>query len=363
MAKQEKKETEEKDDETPELTIVTGAAEDVDAEMGDGHESVTPPRKEAKKEAEDDEEEPEEKPEARLGKEEDTDEEEEQGGREKAAHKSRRQRRKEAEVRLRTELKFLENRNDQLERQLQTVARRQDNADLNTLEDRIAQKKSLLAKADEVIAEAITAQKGTEATEAQRIRDKVRDDLKVLEGIKEQASTKGEERPKANPRVVSNIKAWHKDNDWFDFSRGDMDSKIAGAIDDSLGEEGFDPATEDYWKELNSRLAKVLPHRVKARKNGKTDDSGLENDDDDDEDEDEEQEAPQKKTPKKKAAGATGGPKFRTGGPGRELSANEVYLSRERVAALKEAGAWDDPKLRKKYLERYKQYDLEHAQD
>jgi hypothetical protein len=38
-----------------------------------------------------------------------------------------------------------------------------------------------------------------------------------------------------------------------------------------------------------------------------------------------------------------------------------VYLSRERIEALKEAGAWDDLELREKYLKRYRDYDREHG--
>lgn len=354
MAKKEvADEKDEKDDEAEELVVVTDHPDDVEAEMGDGHESVKTPPKAAKKEEPEDED----TEEARLGKSEDDDEDEEV---QKKGKKSRHQRRKEGENRLRVELKFLESRNDQLERQLQVVARRQDQSEINTIEDKIARTKQLIAKAEDVMAEATTAGKGVESVEATRIRDKLKDDLKNFEEFQAQAKEKSEapERPKPNPRVANNVKSWHKDNSWFDFNRGDMDSKIAGAIDDSVHEEGFDPATEDYWQELNARIAKALPHRAKkAVKNGKGDDEGLENDDEDEEEE------VKKAPPKKRAAGATGGPKFRTGGPGRELSANEVHLSRERIAALKEAGAWDDKQLRAKYLKRYQQYDQEHAND
>lgn len=75
----------------------------------------------------------------------------------------------------------------------------------------------------------------------------------------------------------------------------------------------------------------------------------------DDEDDDEEK-RPAKRT-------SNGGPRFRTGSPGRKLGANEVYLSEQRIAAMKEAGVWDDPVARAKQLKRYKQYDLEHAHD
>ena len=40
-----------------------------------------------------------------------------------------------------------------------------------------------------------------------------------------------------------------------------------------------------------------------------------------------------------------------------KLKKNEVYISPERKSALIDAGAWEDPVLRKKYLRRYAEYD------
>ncbi len=143
-----------------------------------------------------------------------------------------------------------------------------------------------------------------------------------------------------------------------------MDSKIAGAIDDSLMTEGFDPTEQDYFDEFNKRIAKHLPHRAlkKLKANGK--DRDAEDDDDLDEDEEQEDEGVSRRSakPKAKANGKeskqapSGGPKFRTGN-GRDLKPNEVFVSRERVEAMKELGVWDDVKLRNKYLARYRNYD------
>ena len=48
-------------------------------------------------------------------------------------------------------------------------------------------------------------------------------------------------------------------------------------------------------------------------------------------------------------------------GSGREhapaSTRREVYISPERKAALIEAGVWDDPVLRQKYVQRYAEYD------
>lgn len=51
-------------------------------------------------------------------------------------------------------------------------------------------------------------------------------------------------------------------------------------------------------------------------------------------------------------------------GSGREhaptSTRREVYISPERKQALIDAGVWDDPVLRMKYVKRYAAYDAEH---
>jgi len=44
----------------------------------------------------------------------------------------------------------------------------------------------------------------------------------------------------------------------------------------------------------------------------------------------------------------------------RQLKKNEVYISPERKDAMVEAGVWDDPELRQRYLKQYATYDAEH---
>jgi len=318
-------------------------------------------KKAAAKEQEDKDED-EDTEDKRLGASEETEAEEEAKKQERATHKSRRQKRKEAEQKLRNENRFYQLRNEKLEKQVQDLAKRQDSTEKQTLEKEIANNKALIRKAESVMAEAVTNSKGDELAEATRIRDQLRDRVKDLEEVHKEASKEPEqeERQPPNPQVVVRAQNFAKNNDWFDFGRGDYDSKIAGAIDDSLWQEGFDPATDEYWNELNKRIAKALPHRAKKKaKNGH--DREDEDVDDDDEDEDEDRRPPKKKRKDHTVRAGNGGPKFRTGGPGRDLKGNEVYLSRERIEALKEAGVWDDPVQREKHLKRYREWDRENA--
>jgi len=97
--------------------------------------------------------------------------------------------------------------------------------------------------------------------------------------------------------------------------------------------EGFDPTQKDYWDELRTRTKDALPSRSDSEGNG--------------------QQQPSNKNR---------GPSFRTGGRERPLKANEVYISPERKAAMEEAGVWDDPVLRNKYLKSYSDYDKQAAE-
>ena len=138
-------------------------------------------------------------------------------------------------------------------------------------------------------------------------------------------------RPKQNvPTPVSNdvqrnATKWLKDNKWFDPQARDTDSKIAKVIDQELAAEDWDPSDPEYWDELNSRLKARLPHRY-AQKGEK----------------------PQRR----------GGPtaSSRTANPGAK-SAGTITLSKARVDAIKDAGAWDDPAKRAKMIKAYAQFD------
>lgn len=136
-------------------------------------------------------------------------------------------------------------------------------------------------------------------------------------------------RPKQNvPNEVSadiqrNATDWLGKNKWYDPQARDTDSKIAKLIDTDLAAEGWDPADPEYWDELDNRLQQRLPHRY----NGKT-------------------------------SSRRGGPtaSSRSANPSGR-SANTITLSKERVSAIKDAGAWDDPTKRAKMIRAYAAFD------
>ena len=128
----------------------------------------------------------------------------------------------------------------------------------------------------------------------------------------------------AADEVQRNATTWAKKNSWFDPQARDTDSRIAKVIDQELAADGWDPVDPEYWEELDSRLQSRLPHRYVAKdkavkRSGPTASSRVAN---------------------------TSGAK-----PG------TITLSRERVQAIRDAGAWDDVEKRNKMIRAYASYD------
>ena len=117
------------------------------------------------------------------------------------------------------------------------------------------------------------------------------------------------------------------ENPWYDPNGRDPDSKIALTIDQAMAEEGWNPKSQDYWEELDNRLAKYLPHRysnvVETSVN------------------------PTTRRPRNVVTSS-----------GRESAAssggkNTFTLTPDQVRAMKDAGMWDDPDKRAKMIRRY----------
>lgn len=259
--------------------------------------------------------------------------------------KTRRQRQKAARDRDQRELRFLRTRNETVERQLGEMGRRLDGMESAGIDTRIAQLDNAIRSADDVYAKAIDANEGKDAAEANRIRENLKEQRDYLQQAKEQGAV-APEQVQPDPVLIERVKDWHGRNDWYDFGRRDEDSAIAGAIDDMLIRDGYDPTSVEYYEELDKRIARRLPHLAQGKGRG----NGA--DDYDDHLGGEEPAEPKSR-----------GPKFRVGGRERPLKSNEVHISRERREAMEEAGVWEDPTLRKKYLAKYAEWDREHAND
>lgn len=306
----------------------------------------------------------------------DEDEGREAGGEERAGHaqnepadddgaglsreQKRRKRKREKYDRDQRELGFLRQRNEQLEREhstrLATVENRQAQSDVIAIDGRMSQAQADIREAETLFAQAIKSGDEGAIAEALRVRDELRDGLQQLRGAKQHTQRAAQERQTAatqpavgpDPQVSQRAREWAREHSWFDPAGGDDDSAIAYAVERRLFNEGrLNPASDDYWEEVDRRLARKLPEHYGTR--GRDDDD----------------EPPERarhvngngkgKDPPRRASGPT----IKVGGRERTLRKGEVYIDEDRKAALVEAGVWDDPEQREKFLKSYQKYDRE----
>ena len=143
----------------------------------------------------------------------------------------------------------------------------------------------------------------------------------------EQAKTPKQNVPnELNLEVQQNATKWLKKNSWYDPQARDTDSRIAKVIDQELASDGWDPSDPEYWDELDSRLSSRLPHRYTSKGGEK----------------------------KARNAGPTASSRVANT---TSAKPGMITLSRERVSAIKDAGAWDDIEKRNKMIRAYAAYD------
>ena len=247
----------------------------------------------------------------------------------------RKQRRDEAIKRDKLELDFLRKRNDDLERRVLVQEQKTHKIDLNAFDSEISKAAQEAEMADRVIAKAVAAGNGEDVTQAMRYRDQALAKIQQLNFQKQQLSVKAPQPQQIDDVTLRHAQDFIKENSWYDAQGGNEDSAIVIAIDQALAREGYDPRSAEYWDELRKRAARRLPERFSS----------------DDEPPRREERAESKREPR-------GGPAV---GSGREhapaTTRKEIYISPERKQALIEAGVWDDPVLRSRYVKRYAEYD------
>lgn len=136
-------------------------------------------------------------------------------------------------------------------------------------------------------------------------------------------------KPQAlDPRLVNHAKAWMERNSWYDPNGGDINSRMALEIDRDLSKEGWNPTTPQYWEELEARVKKQLPNTQRTVHNRQA---------------------------SRSVVSGSGRESAPTGNGG------TYKLSADRVAALKDAGMWDDPKARAEAIKRFKEHDKQQA--
>lgn len=245
----------------------------------------------------------------------------------------RRQLQKQAKERSQRELALLREQNAELMRRMQAIEGNTLTQQAQSIEQQYNAALYEAQQAETIIARAVEAGNGEDVAVAMRLRDEAKERAQQLAYAKQQAEQYAQQavQPQADPRVVDYAKQWLDANPWYNPQGRDEESSITKAIDNSLAAEGWNPASEEYWHELTRRVAA----RIGGSDNATT----------------RREAAPRRKAP----------PTGNTREHAPASTKNEVVVTPERKQAMIEAGVWDDPVARNRYLKAYQAYDRENA--
>ena len=223
-------------------------------------------------------------------------------------------------------LQMLQRQNQELMQRLSVVEHKTHAGELAKIDRALEDQELRLEYAKRKIAEATRVQDGDALAQAQEMWYESRQQLEALKNFKKANTAVPKQAPAPDPRVQKMAENWIRRTDWYDPQHRDTDSKIIKQIDEELTATGWNPATQDYWDELDDRAKKYLPHRY---------DSGYN--------------APNQRSRPRNMQTSTGRESSNSASPRR----NELVLEPEQVRAMKDAGFWDDPVKRESMIKRY----------
>ena len=242
----------------------------------------------------------------------------------RAAKRAKRKARKEYHRQVQTEkdirLQNLQRQNQELLERLSVVEKKTHGSELAAIDKAIEDQQTRVEFAKRKIKEATESMDGELLASAQEMwfdARKKAEDLALAKNRMVQPDRQRTIQP-VDPRLQRQAANWMESNPWYDPNGGDEDSKIALVIDQKLADEGWDPKTPDYWEELDNRLQKRLPHRYTEYVDEK----------------------PVRRP--KSVVTSTG----REASSNRASGGNTFTLTRDQVAAMKEAGFWDNLEMR-----------------
>lgn len=226
--------------------------------------------------------------------------------------------------------------NEQMRRDIEQLKRNTKAEQVTRIDKNIEDAQVQLEYAKMKLSEATSNNDGQAMVEAQTLWQSAQDQVRQLTSLRNQADQELRysqvAQPQMDPEIQRNAARWMKRNSWYNPNTSDPDSKVAKSIDEQMSSEGWDPTEPDYWDELDSRLQRVLPHRY--------------NDSNDDD------------------SRYVRRPRNVVGSSGREASAayggsnrTQFVLSPERVKAMKDLGAWDNPERKAKMIKNFIEYD------
>jgi len=236
---------------------------------------------------------------------------------------------KQREASAKHKISALERRNEELARRLAAVENTAASYQFAQLDKALEDEATRVEYAKMKMVEA--AQSGNVAAQMEYLESltESKQRLQQLQHYKKEqiAAAKEPKQNVPNPateEVQRNATQWLKKNNWFDPQARDTDSRIAKVVDQELASEGWDPSDPEYWSELDSRLSSRLPHRYSAKSSARRTNP----------------------TASSRTSEVTARP-------------GTITLSRDRVQAIKDAGAWDNVERRNKMIRAYAKFDRE----
>lgn len=242
--------------------------------------------------------------------------------------KAKRQLVKQTNAEKELKLQMLERQNQDLLQRLSVVERKTHSADLARIDKAIEDSELRINYAKMKLSEAAEAGDGNAMAKAQELWLEARQQAEALRNLKKNAAQPRQESNIPDPRLQRLAASWMDRNPWFKPDGGDLDSKIAKQVDETLTAEGWNPNTAEYWEELDNRLQKYVSHRYNAN----TDEG-------------------QSRRSKPRGIVTSSGRESAAKAGGK----NSFTLSPEQVRAMKDAGFWDDQEKRNKMIKRYAQ--------
>lgn len=262
-------------------------------------------------------------------------------------------------------MRALEERNERLEREILELKQGFQNlqgtslqTQLSTVDARLSECLNDIDQADHLWLAARTANNPADELKAQKVRDEARNRAGSLQAERERLASELTRQqnqpppqlpvPQGDPVVVSNAARFRADKPWIQFGpqsrAANQETQVALLIERQLLAEGeWDAHEPSFWEELDKRIRVAMPRLFPKQQ------APIDDEEDDDEELDE---TPPART--RPPAPANNRPREQrrrgpaVGGSGRNSGGNRegTRLSAEVVAAIKEAGWWEDPKER-----------------
>ncbi len=218
---------------------------------------------------------------------------------------------------------------DELKALVPQFKQRVDSQDEAQLDTAINSQANVYRQAEAQLEKAITEGNGALAKEAQRVMFDANNKYNQLtalkqshkaEVFKDNTPAKEAAKPQVGEAHKLYAQRWAVKNDWFDPRGDDEDSETARDIDKLLMAEGYDPNKREFWDEFNLRLREELPHVFDDK-------------------------------PARKSANPR--PKQVNGSIGADSTssgAKTIKIPERVVQMAKDAGYWDDPKMKKVFI-------------